>query len=115
MWVFLDIGFFAVGFDKHCQPDELIIKARAKIDLDHLSNEITIGPILDTPTHDYPFRAIIKRSNWAAFLSAVGNGIDYPSLRTTTANNQKQFEDYPRTRLRALSGVWASLKNTFEF
>jgi len=108
MWVFTRDGFYSVVHDRYCQPDELMVKSRDKRDLIRLSKKIPLGTVLETKKADYRYRAVIKRSSWAAYVSHEALEIDYDNFKSTVHGM-----DEDETREVAYMNVWVALRNAY--
>ena len=96
MWIFTEIGFFSVVEHRH-QPDCLLVRARARTDLEALIQWIPrwVGHdrtckirIRSTPSADYPFRCIVKREAFGKALTAIATRIHYDNFKNRVAQTQ---------------------------
>ena len=108
MWVFTRDGFYSVVHDRYCQQDELMVRSRDKRDLARLSKKVPLGTVLETRNADYRYRAVIKRSSWAAYLSHEALEIDYDNFKSSIHGM-----DEDEVREIAYHSVWTSLKNIY--
>lgn len=107
MWVFTQDGYFSAVKNGYCMNDEVMVRSREKDDLVRLS-EVTKfkGTILYNPDDDYPFRVIMKKSVFAAYLAWKVQTIEYEQFRQFIRD-----VDGEDKRAIAYSSVWAALKN----
>jgi len=108
MWAFTRDGFYSVVHDRYCQHDELMVRSRDKRDLVRLSKKVPLGTILETRNADYRYRAVIKRSCLAAYLSHEALEIDYDNFKSSIHGM-----DDDDVREIAYHSVWTGLKNIY--
>jgi len=85
-----------------------MVRSRDTRDLVRLNKKVPLGTILETRKADYRYRAVIKRSSWAAYLSHEALEIDYDNFKKSIYGM-----DEDETREIAYHSVWAALKNAF--
>ena len=87
MWVTTTRGFFSVVAHRD-QPEMVLVRARAREDLESLA-EVT-GPleIETTPERDYGYRAVVPRERWSAGLVLLAAEIDYDNFKNAVAERQ---------------------------
>ena len=102
MWLMTTRGFYSV-VSHRTMPAELLVRARARADLEAL--EELIGPIeiLSTPRADYPWRAIISRERWSAAVVLLTAEIDYDNFKAAVGDRQGS------RREEVYRGVWSLL------
>ena len=83
MWLMLSDCFLSV-VRKDCKPDELLVRARRKGDIEKVfpSAEVT----RNTGT-DYLYRAVIPRDTVKQAVAAMIDHIDYPSFKDTVEDS----------------------------
>ena len=108
MWFFCRAGVFSAVMKG--KRDEVVVRARVRADLKRLrkeydgSNEVPgMGPIVETPKQDYPFRASFTRAAFAWLLFHVAHGVDYPNFKSMVLQEQGA------ERERVYHEVWATL------
>lgn len=79
MWLFLSDAFLSIVADFD-DPDLLLVRARAKGDIERVFPTATV---LATPDHDYAFRAFIPRREVAAVLSRQVQNIRYTNFKNS--------------------------------
>lgn len=84
MWICLNNAFLSV-VDKDCGPDELLVRARRKGDIERV---FPLATVTVTPEHDYRFRARIKREEVALTIADQVRAIDYPNFKGSVKNNR---------------------------
>ncbi|MBW1998606.1 MAG: hypothetical protein JRJ29_11650 [Deltaproteobacteria bacterium] len=109
MWVFTRDGFYSVVHDRYCQPDELMVRSRDKRDLMRLSKKVPLGTVLETKKADYRYRAVIKRSSWAAYLSHEALEIGYDNFKNAVYG---AGED--EVREIAYMNVWVAMREAYQ-
>lgn len=104
MWIFTKDGFFSVVKDDYCEDGEVMVRVRARIDLERLLGKISgdTDGIIEVPHADYRYRAKVPRQLWADYCHAVAGDIDYPTVKDTVAGGDD-------SRQAAYYGCWASL------
>ena len=116
MWVFTTDGFFsAVQFDS--EKEIIQVRSRAEDNLVRLIKRLQgLGyskeDIICTPDRDYPWRIMMKREDWARYLSDYATDdlwyTDFKSsLRFGTGHSDPQ-------RLQALAEVWGVMYDRYE-
>lgn len=99
MWVVYAGGFLSI-VHKDCAPDEVLVRARRKGDIEALFPTATVVEGAGT---DYRFRAVIKRAEVGRVLSEVVADIDYPNFKSAVA----RMGDFKLEG--ALHAVWHAL------
>ena len=87
MWLFLPFGFFSVVF-KDCAPASVLVRTRAREDLDRLIERLDVGgiQIKHTPDADYPYRAEIpRRSLTLLFECFLEDDLTYDNFKDEVA------------------------------
>jgi 8-oxo-dGTP pyrophosphatase MutT (NUDIX family) len=89
MWLFTTQGFYSVVSGQEF-GEELQVRARAAGDLDRLRRSFLpmLGPNFSLPGRDYPWRALAKRDDFAACVSAIAEAIDYSNFKSAVAQRQ---------------------------
>lgn len=87
MWVTTTRGFFSV-VAHHDLPEMVLVRARAREDLESLAELIGPLEIQATPERDYAFRAVVPRERWSAGLVLLASEIDYPNFKNAVAERQ---------------------------
>lgn len=83
MWICLNNAFISI-VHKDCAPDELLVRARRKGDIERVFPD---AKVTRTPGNDYLFRAVLKRSRVAEALAAEVAGIAYGNFKNSVRNN----------------------------
>ena len=87
MWLFTTQGFYSV-VEHRRDPERLVVRARAKEDLEALRSWIpNVEPHSDT-TADYLWRAVVTRAEWVVALAQMASEIDYPNFKAAVAQRQ---------------------------
>jgi hypothetical protein len=115
MWTITVDGFYSVtAFDERrrgprADAAELVmVRGRARDDLERLSRSVPHVEILATPRSDYPFRIICRRDEWSRYLVASVEEIDYLNFKDRVA------ERLGMRRHDVLLSVWAALRRLEE-
>lgn len=93
MWVMTQDGFYSVvaydpsRTDGHPVEGEdlVVVRARAREDLEVFGK---VADIIDSPTADYPFRVVIERTEWQAYLERAADEIDYTNFKSRVSKRQ---------------------------
>lgn len=83
------------------RPDDLLVRARAHSDLKALVPKGT--EIWRDDMADYPWRAVVPRSDFAAVMATAIAAIDYRNFKNRT------YETLGPERTHLLYDVWATL------
>lgn len=79
MWVCLNSSFLSI-VHKECKPDELLVRARRKGDIE----SVFPGVKVTNSTHtDYAFRAVVPRQAVAEVMMYEVLGIDYDNFKNS--------------------------------
>jgi hypothetical protein len=103
MWLFTTQGFYSVVAHRR-DPERLIVRARAREDLEALRAEIPELRIFSDPDADYRWRAIVSRAEWVAAVAQLAADVDYDNFKSAVAARQG------RGRERLYHRVWAALQ-----
>jgi hypothetical protein len=87
MWIFTTQGFYSVVIHRE-DPERLIIRARAREDIDALREQIPSLEPFEDRSADYLHRAIVQREEWVAALALLGSQIDYDNFKTAVADRE---------------------------
>ena len=88
MWLFTEIGFFSVVAHRD-RPDTLLVRARAREDLEALRDRhLPDLELLENAGSDYRWRAFVGRADWERVAAALAAGIDYPNFKNAVAERQ---------------------------
>ncbi len=87
MWTFTPQGFYSVVAHRR-DPDKLLVRARARADLEALREQIPILRITTDDQADYRHRAVVTRAEWVAALAQLASDIDYDNFKSAVANRQ---------------------------
>jgi len=99
MWLATPTGFYSAVVDPK-DDRNVMVRARVRDDLDPLVARG--GELFHTPTRDYPFRVILAREQWAAFVADQAAGIDY-------GNFKARIDRIDHDRELVYSRVWSAL------
>lgn len=103
MWLMTPRGFYSAV--QHRDDDELIVvRARAREDLERLLEGQTFGDIDFTPKADYPYRVEMVRSDWNGLVGEMVMEIDYGNFKDAV-NDRLGVE-----RAATYMGVWSQLR-----
>jgi hypothetical protein len=103
MWVFTTEGFYSVVAHR-TRPGYLLVRARAREDLEALKARIPSLEPFEDASADYRWRAEVKASDWQNALAELGGAIDYDNFKN--AVGERQGSD----RARVYSGVWSVVR-----
>jgi hypothetical protein len=103
MWLFTTQGFYSVVAHRR-DRDRLIVRARAREDLEALREQIPELRIHSDPDADYRWRAVVTRAEWVAVVAELATELDYDNFKRAVATRQG------RERERLYHRVWAALR-----
>jgi len=96
-------GFFSVIEDK--DPAYLLIRARARQDLENLSGLVTFkAEVTDTDAADYRYSIRLKRGSARRLLAATFDHINYPNFRDAISKTPDQ-----REKIFSYRQIWSTL------
>ena len=102
MWIYLETGFYSIVHKPPCKPDELLVRARSRVDIDKLKKILKTkyqfdGEVIDTPKADYAYRMIVPREIFSSFIASAAMGVDYDNFKNTIPRiDYKRHEAYFR-------------------
>lgn len=116
MWIFTKVGFFSVVLKDKYEANEptarqvLMVRARVREDLDRFRAAYApgLGPTLEWPNRDYPYRALITKKAFAEAQAKLALDIDYGNFKDKVAETQ----GYDRARL--YGAVWGIMNGAEE-
>jgi len=103
MWLFTSEGFYSVVAHRR-DPDRLLVRARAREDLEALKEQIPNLRISSDRTADYRWRAVVTRGEWIAAIAQLATEIDYENFKNSVADRQGP------ERERLYARVWAEMR-----
>lgn len=102
MWLFTKDGFFSI-VHKDCGADEVLVRARVRVDLKRLIDSMGVEvKILKNVGSDYQFRIVVKKSDFASYVTQYVNSLDYDNFKNTLQRGDS-------LRHSAYTGVWVSM------
>jgi hypothetical protein len=102
MWLLTPRGFYSVVANTD-DPETVLVRARAREDLEALHDLIDGLDIIETRDRDYRWRALVTRRAWSTALALLAAEIDYPNFKDEVARRQG------RKRADVYHAVWATL------
>ena len=103
MWVFTTDGFFSVVAHR-ARPGFVLVRARAREDLEALAHRIPRLVMEEDVDADYRWRAVVSRAEWQNALAGMAGKIDYDNFKNAVA-------DRAGARRAALYGeVWSLMR-----
>jgi hypothetical protein len=103
MWLFTTQGFYSVVAHRR-DAEKLIVRARAREDLEALREQIPELRVFADPNADYRWRAIVTRAEWVAAVAQLASDVDYDNFKSAVGARQG------RRRERLYHRVWAALQ-----
>lgn len=100
MWLFTTQGFFSAVAHRD-DPRTILVRARVRDDARRLVEAVGEGEVIETPDADYRFRVALPLQDWAAYVAAAANAIDYPNFKDAVARRQGP------ERAHAYGDVWS--------
>lgn len=102
MWLCTNRGFYSL-VDKGCKPDELLVRARRPGDLEVMFPGCKVEKSTST---DYAYRAVIKRADVVAAMTAEVARINYSNFKNSV------IDDALHNAYAAFWGIHARLQPT---
>lgn len=113
MWLFTKYGFFSVTNARlgrgragaPLDPRRLQVRARSRRHLELLSENFGLlrgYRIIETPTADYRFRIVVRRTVWAKVMATLAIELTYPNFKNECHGNRELEDEY----VDALHRVW---------
>jgi hypothetical protein len=87
MWVFTTQGFYSVVAHRD-DATRVIVRPRAREDLEALRAQIRSLRIYEDESADYRFRAVVDHADWIAALAILAAGVDYPNFKAAVGERQ---------------------------
>lgn len=87
MWILTTQGFYSVVAHRD-DPEELLVRARTRDDIEALREQIPALEPFEDPTADYRHRAVVSRVEWRAAVAQLVTGIDYDNFKDAVAARQ---------------------------
>ena len=87
MWLLTTQGFYSVVED-HDDPRWLLVRARARVDLEALRAQIEDIEVFETPEADYRWRARVLREQWLVAAAKLASAVDYPNFKDAVQERQ---------------------------
>lgn len=84
MWIMSVRGFYS-AVQHPTNPAQVVVRARAKADLEALRPLVPGLKITATPQRDYQFRAVVNKPVWQSVVAALAGEIDYGNYKTAVA------------------------------
>lgn len=110
MWILTVYGFFsAVASD--VEPNKLLVRARAKMDLENLRDKYLpmAGEIYEWKKRDYPYRLIVDQDDFAKAMAEMIRDINYTNFKDAVTHQmgRRRHDVYMR--------VWGILRRGIQF
>lgn len=87
MWIFLSDAFFSV-VHKDCKPDEVIVRARRKGDIERVFPRKMRSKITKLLHADYLYRTTVKRSVLAEVMKVEIDRITYANFKDSVDDDE---------------------------
>ena len=102
MWLLTTQGFYSVVAHRR-DPDKLLVRARAREDLEALREQIPGLRITSDRAADYRWRAVVSRAEWVAAVAVLAANLDYGNFKAAVAEREGA------ERHRVYQRVWSEL------
>lgn len=102
MWFFTTQGFYSVVAHRR-DPDKLIVRARAREDMEALREQIDNLRVYADSKADYRWRAVVTRAEWVKAVALLAAHIDYDNFKSAVGERQGS------ERARVYHHVWGEL------
>jgi hypothetical protein len=95
MWLITTQGFYSVVEDRD-DSDRVLIRARARDDLEALKRQIPDLQIHETPPpeHDYGYRAFVTRDQWCEAAAQLAGEIDYDNFKNAVSDRHGRDREH---------------------
>jgi len=98
MWLYLKSGFYSIVHKIPCKKDELLVRARAREDIDSLRKLLKErykfeGVIIDSPDADYAYRMVVPRETFALFILNAALEVRYDNFKKTIRSTDDKRHD----------------------
>ncbi len=103
MWLLTTQGFYSVVEDRG-SPDHVLVRARAREDLEALQVQVPDLSIWEDSAADYRFRARLSRVEWIQAVAQMAAAVDYDNFKNAVRDRQGS------ARAQLYSTVWAALR-----
>lgn len=106
VWLITPLGFFSVvRKPADIKAKSLTVRARVRADLETLRSSClpALGPIRESDTNDYRFRATVSQAAFAQAMACLVQELDYPNFKDEVARRQGH------ARADLYHEVWATL------
>ena len=107
MWLFTTQGLYSAVVHRD-NRNLILVRARAREDLEALQVQLPQIEIVETPEADYRWRADVDREKWRWFLSAEAGEIDYDNFKGAVG------ERHGYDRACVYSDVWSVMRRVQE-
>ena len=87
MWLVTTQGFYSVVAHR-TKPEHLLVRARAREDLEALKKQIPSLEPCEDPHADYRWRVEVHRDEWRRALVQLSDRIDYDNFKSAVATRQ---------------------------
>lgn len=105
MWLVTPYGFYS-AIAHRSKPDTLIVRARARTDLETLIERFELNATIETILKaDYPHRIELPKSTWADVVARMAQSIDYANFK----DEAKRVSG--KRRADVLMRVWSALRD----
>jgi hypothetical protein len=103
MWLFTTQGFYSVVAHRR-DADKLIVRGRAREDLEALRDQIPEHRVFSDSNADFRWRAVVTRAEWVAAVAQLADQIDYDNFKSAVGARQGP------EREGLYHGIWAALR-----
>lgn len=105
MWLFTRDGYFSVVKDEFCGPDEVMVRARCRQDLESLLSRLGLDlEILTIKQADYRWRVKMPHEVFTEYVRMMAATLDYADFKSAAPAH----DDF--SRLRAYHKCWDALR-----
>jgi len=104
MWIMTTDGFFSAVQKNPSDPNTITVRSRSRNDLVNLLAVSGLDKTISNSQgkSDYPFRVVMTKGEWAAYLSEAAERLDYDNFKNAIAKENKG-------RSRIYGYVWGEL------
>ncbi|MEX2193902.1 MAG: hypothetical protein WD844_01330 [Thermoleophilaceae bacterium] len=87
MWLITTQGFYSVVAHR-TRPEHVLVRARAREDLEALREQIPTLELYEDAGADYRWRADVHRDHWRGALIQLADRVDYDNFKNAVAARQ---------------------------
>lgn len=103
IWLFTTRGFYS-AVENPANKAQVVVRARARVDLEALREYVPGLKIQSTPKRDYQYRSVLHKDVWQSIVAKLAAEIDYGNFKDAVKVGPGGYD-----RADTYTGVWATL------